>query len=166
MTVQIGQQLGAYEITSLLGKGGMGEVFRARDSRLGRDVAIHLAGNPGISAPAGWAKSIKRATHVWAARSRSRCCWKCLRGDPERLVRFDREAKVLASLCGRSVQRRYGGPGPPSVIASTNVSSFSSTEMPSPGLSFGHTFPFRKSKHSGLYGKGGRSCGQRNYPRV
>ena len=55
MTVQIGQRLGAYEITSLLGKGGMGEVFRARDSRLGRDVAIkvlpeHLAGNPDMLA--------------------------------------------------------------------------------------------------------------------
>jgi eukaryotic-like serine/threonine-protein kinase len=51
MIVQIGQQLGSYEITSLLGKGGMGEVFRAGDSRLGRDVAIkvlpeHLASNP------------------------------------------------------------------------------------------------------------------------
>jgi len=50
MTVRIGQQLGSYEIISLLGKGGMGEVFRARDSRLGRDVAIkvlpeHLARN-------------------------------------------------------------------------------------------------------------------------
>jgi serine/threonine protein kinase len=55
MTVQIGQQLGSYEITSLLGKGGMGEVFRARDSRLGRDVAIkvlpeHLASDPDMLA--------------------------------------------------------------------------------------------------------------------
>ena len=55
MTLQIGQQLGSYEITSLLGKGGMGEVFRARDTRLGRDVAIkvlpdHLASNPDMLA--------------------------------------------------------------------------------------------------------------------
>src|SRR6185436_17342730 len=42
MSLQIGQTLGSYEITSLLGKGGMGEVYRARDSRLKRDVAIKI----------------------------------------------------------------------------------------------------------------------------
>jgi len=40
MPLHIGQQLGSYEITALLGKGGMGEVYRARDTRLDRDVAI------------------------------------------------------------------------------------------------------------------------------
>ena len=40
MSLQIGQQLGSYEITGLLGKGDMGEVYRARDSKLKRDVAI------------------------------------------------------------------------------------------------------------------------------
>jgi serine/threonine protein kinase len=40
MSLQVGQQLGSYEITSLIGKGGMGEVYRARDSKLKRDVAI------------------------------------------------------------------------------------------------------------------------------
>ena len=40
MSLQIGQQLGSYEITSLIGKGGMGEVYPARDSKLKRDVAI------------------------------------------------------------------------------------------------------------------------------
>jgi len=40
MGIAIGQHIGSYEITALLGKGGMGEVYRARDTRLERDVAI------------------------------------------------------------------------------------------------------------------------------
>jgi serine/threonine protein kinase len=42
MLLQIGQQLGLYEITSLIGKGGMGEVYRAHDTKLKRDVAIKI----------------------------------------------------------------------------------------------------------------------------
>src|SRR5215813_5863095 len=42
MTITIGSQIGPYEITGLLGKGGMGEVYRAQDTKLGRDVAIKL----------------------------------------------------------------------------------------------------------------------------
>src|SRR6266536_1051945 len=42
MPITVGAQLGSYEITALLGKSGMGEVYRARDTKLGRDVAIKL----------------------------------------------------------------------------------------------------------------------------
>ena len=62
-----GQRIGAYEIVSRLGAGGMGEVYRARDLKLGREVAI------------------KVLPHVFTR-------------DPERLARFEREARVLAAL--------------------------------------------------------------------
>ena len=42
LALTIGQQLGSLEITALLGKGGMGEVYRARDSKLKREVAIRV----------------------------------------------------------------------------------------------------------------------------
>jgi Tol biopolymer transport system component len=67
MPLAIGQSLGNYQIAGPLGKGGMGEVYRAKDTKLGREVAIKVL-------PAAF------ALH------------------PERLARFEREAKVLASL--------------------------------------------------------------------
>jgi eukaryotic-like serine/threonine-protein kinase len=42
MTLPIGTQLGSHEITGLLGKGGMGEVYRARNLKLKREVAIKI----------------------------------------------------------------------------------------------------------------------------
>lgn len=67
MTLAPGARLGPYEIAAALGAGGMGEVFRARDPKLGRDVALKLLPDA--------------AAH-----------------DPERLARFEREARTLASL--------------------------------------------------------------------
>src|ERR1051325_8900642 len=43
MSVFVGEKLGPYEILALIGKGGMGEVYRARDPRLNRDVAIKVS---------------------------------------------------------------------------------------------------------------------------
>jgi serine/threonine protein kinase len=63
----IGKTLGHYEITSQLGKGGMGEVYQAKDQKLGRDVAIKVL-------PEEFAN------------------------DTDRVARFQREAKLLASL--------------------------------------------------------------------
>src|SRR5262245_41148277 len=67
MPLTTGARLGAYEILGQLGAGGMGEVYRARDARLGRDVAIKVL-------PAGFAS------------------------DPERLARFEQEARAAAAL--------------------------------------------------------------------
>ena len=67
MPVAIGTRLGPYEIMSPLGAGGMGEVYRARDTRLQRDVAIKVL-------PAA------------------------LSSDPERLARFEQEARAAAAL--------------------------------------------------------------------
>ena len=43
MPIRVGTRFGAYEVTSSLGSGGMGEVYRARDTRLNRDVGIRVS---------------------------------------------------------------------------------------------------------------------------
>ncbi len=73
----IGKTLGHYQITSQLGKGGMGEVYQAKDSKLGRDVAIKVL-------PDEFAK------------------------DADRVARFQREAKLLASLNHPNIAAIYG----------------------------------------------------------
>jgi serine/threonine protein kinase len=42
VTLASGSRLGAYEVTALLGAGGMGEVYRARDAKLNRDIALKI----------------------------------------------------------------------------------------------------------------------------
>jgi hypothetical protein len=75
--ILIGQTLSHYRIAAALGAGGMGEVYRATDARLGREVALKLL-------PEAFAF------------------------DPERLARFEREAKVLASLNHPGIAHLYG----------------------------------------------------------
>ena len=67
MALTAGTRLGPYEIVSVLGAGGMGEVYRAKDTRLGREVAIKVL-------PSG------------------------VVADPERLARFEREARAVSAL--------------------------------------------------------------------
>src|SRR5262245_26719951 len=80
MSLGPGAKLGAYEVLAPLGAGGMGEVYRGRDTRLDRDVAIKVL-------PAELAH------------------------DAERLARFEREAKLLASLNHPSIAHVYGFEG-------------------------------------------------------
>src|SRR3954454_13989872 len=70
-------RLGPYEIVALVGAGGMGEVYRARDPKLQRDVAIKVL-------PALFAR------------------------DPERLARFEREARTLAARNPPHISQVYG----------------------------------------------------------
>jgi Tol biopolymer transport system component len=77
MALATGTKLGAYEVTGAIGAGGMGEVYQAHDTKLGRDVAIKVL-------PEAFAH------------------------DPERLSRFQREAKMLASLNHPNIATVFG----------------------------------------------------------
>ncbi|MGH7118180.1 MAG: serine/threonine-protein kinase, partial [Acetobacteraceae bacterium] len=77
MTLATGTKLGPYEIHAAIGAGGMGEVYRARDAKLGREVAIKVL-------PEAFAR------------------------DGERMARFQREAKLLASLNHPNIAAIYG----------------------------------------------------------
>jgi serine/threonine protein kinase/Tol biopolymer transport system component len=77
MSLATGTKLGPYEVVGAIGAGGMGEVYRARDTKLGREVALKVL-------PEAFAS------------------------DAERMGRFEREAKVLASLNHPNIASIYG----------------------------------------------------------
>ena len=77
MALEPGTKLGHYEVVSSLGAGGRGEVYRAKDTKLGREVAIKVL-------PEGFSD------------------------EPERMARFEREAKVLASLNHTNIATLHG----------------------------------------------------------
>src|SRR5438477_11458098 len=66
MTLHPGNRLGSFEILSPLGAGGMGEVFRARDTKLGRDVALKILPEAFASAP-DWLARFRREAQLLAA---------------------------------------------------------------------------------------------------
>jgi serine/threonine protein kinase len=66
MRLSVGTQLGPYEILALLGRGGMGEVYRARDSRLGRDVAVKILPEPLAADPAALMRFEREAMSIAA----------------------------------------------------------------------------------------------------
>ena len=66
MTLSPGTRLGPYEITAAIGAGGMGEVYRARDTKLERDVAIKVLAETLVSDPERVAR-FKREAQILAA---------------------------------------------------------------------------------------------------
>ena len=65
MRLTPGRQIGAYRVESLVGTGGMGEVYRARDSRLGRDVALKILPEA-LAADAAWVRRLRREAEALA----------------------------------------------------------------------------------------------------
>ena len=58
MVLSAGSKLGPYEILSLLGAGGMGEVYRARDPRLSREVAVKVLSSQRVTTPEARERSV------------------------------------------------------------------------------------------------------------
>src|SRR5215469_2856925 len=73
MPIAIGTQLGSHEITALLGKGGMGEVYRARDLKLKREVAIKILPEE-FSRDADRVRRFRREAEVLASLNHPNIC--------------------------------------------------------------------------------------------
>jgi hypothetical protein len=63
MSLAVGTRIGSFEVTAAIGAGGMGEVYRARDAKLGRDVALKGCRRRSLPTRTGWpASSVKRSS--------------------------------------------------------------------------------------------------------
>jgi predicted Ser/Thr protein kinase len=119
MPLTSGTRIGVFEVVALLGEGGMGQVYRARDTRLDRDVALKVLPELFTS-------------------------------DPERLARFEREAKVLASLNHPNIAQVYGfesssaAAGHGSAIAMELVDGPTLGELIDAGLAFERALPIAR----------------------
>ena len=118
-------RLGPYEVVAPIGAGGMGEVYKARDTKLDREVAIKVL-------PAAFAQ------------------------DPERLARFEREAKVLAALNHPNIAQIYGFEESDGIRAcllytSARVAAASSASSPAAGP---WTMPTATARLSATIGDG------------
>src|SRR6185436_16101649 len=77
MSLPPGTRLGSYDVVGILGEGGMGQVYQARDAKLGRDVALKVVLEEFLA-------------------------------DRDRLLRFEREARVLAALNHPNIATLHG----------------------------------------------------------
>ncbi len=114
MSLKSGSQLGQYVVGEQLGAGGMGEVYKARDTKLDRDVALKILPDAFVN-------------------------------DPERLARFQREAKVLASLNHPNIAAIYGleesGDSPALVLEYVEGQTLQEMLSPSPSPGLRPSFP-------------------------
>jgi eukaryotic-like serine/threonine-protein kinase len=110
MTLAAGVRLGPYEIVAPIGAGGMGEVYRARDTRLGRDVAIKvlpadLADGPDPSSGSSGSSGSARAGSAGSPQAGSGSSRGRARTD--RLRRFELEARAVAALSHPNIVALY-----------------------------------------------------------
>jgi serine/threonine protein kinase len=127
LALSLGTRLGPYEIVSALGAGGMGEVYRAHDTKLDRDVAIKILPNIFVS-------------------------------DPERVVRFHREARTLASLNHPNIAHIHGleESGGITALVMEFVEGEDRSQRPTDFMAFANPAD-TKSRFSNFHGPPGRS---------
>ena len=114
MHLTSGTRIGVFEVVTLLGEGGMGQVYRARDTRLDRDVALKVLPDLFTS-------------------------------DPERLARFEREAKVLASLNHPNIAQVYGFESPSTAAGHGSAIAMELVDGPTLGELIDAGLPFERA---------------------
>ena len=106
MTLEAGTRFGPYEIQSPLGAGGMGEVYRARDTRLGRDVAIKVLPHAMVAAPAALERFSREARAVAALNHPNICVIYDIGEAADSTADPTRQFIVMELLEGETLQQR------------------------------------------------------------